>query len=234
MITGCSVFSKIDLKDAFNQILVVPADRNLTAFKCKFGIYEYKVMPFGLKNAPSTFQQMIDQVLNPILGTCCIAYLDDILVFSKDQVSHAHHLTQVFELLSAHNLKPKDSKSEFFKSKVTFIGGMIFEKGHAICPDKLQAVLNWKSPSSRTELKSFLGSVNFLRRFIKNLSKIAYPLTQLTSDKLAFNWTDTEEKAFTELKQSFTKAPVLIHPDFSKPFVLETDASNFANGAVLL
>lgn len=123
MITGCSVFSKIDLKDAFNQIPVVPADRNLTAFKCKFGIYEYKVMPFGLKNAPSTFQQMIDQVLNPILGTCCIAYLDDILVFLKDQVSHAHHLTQVFELLSAHNLKLKDSKCEFFKSKVTFFFG---------------------------------------------------------------------------------------------------------------
>ena len=132
------------------------------AFKCKFGIFEYKVMPFGLRNAPSVFQRMIDNTLVGLVGICCVAYLDDILVFSPDIQSHKQDLFKVFQALSVCNLKLKRSKCEFFQEQVTFLGGIIFKHGHAICPDKVKAIVDMAPPKDKTGVKSFLGSVNFL------------------------------------------------------------------------
>ena len=177
---------------------------------------------------------MIDNTLGSLVGTCCIAYLDNILVFSPSVEQHHKDLKSVFKALHSRSLKLKMSKCEFFKEQVSFLGNIIFCNGQAACPDKVAAVVNWKVPSNRTELRSFLGTVNFLRRYAKDLSEIAFPLSQLTSVKVPFSWGAEHQSAFEKIKEVMTCTPVLALPDPSKPFVLETDASNFAVGAVLL
>ena len=159
------VFSKMDLKDAFNQIRISPGQEWLTAFRTHKGMFQFNVMPFGLKNAPSTLQSMIDSVLRELLGVCVVAYLDDLLIYSENRKDHADHLRAVAQKLGNANLVAKLSKCEFFKSEVTFLGNIILKEGHAICPDKCEAIFNWPTTITQTELKRFMGNVNFLRKF---------------------------------------------------------------------
>ena len=153
-------------------------------------------MPFGLKNAPAVFQRMIDNTLGPLLGSCCIAYMDNILVFSPSEDQHKINLEKVLTALSSRSLVLKRSKCEFFKKKVTFLGSIIFDNGHAACPDKLAAIVNWKRPENRTKLCSFLGTVNFLCCFAPNLSDAAHPLSVMTSTKIPFIWGESMKMLF--------------------------------------
>ena len=140
MISNSKVFSKVDLKDAFNQIAVSPESKDFTAFYCYKGTYKYNVMPFGLRNTPATFQRMIDSVLGDLLGKCCVTYLDDILIFLTNLDTNHQDVIKVLKKIQDANLKLKREKCEFFKSEVTFLGNIIFCEGHAICPDKLSAI----------------------------------------------------------------------------------------------
>lgn len=154
-------------------------------------------------------------------------------MFSKTQESHLKDVKAVLELLQTADLRLKLTKCKFFKSSVTFLGNVIFTDGHAICPDKLQAIRDFFRPTNTTQVRSFVGTVNFLRKFCKGLLQIAALLTALQG-KAPFSWNDTHELAFQIIKSKLLEAPVLSHPDSSKQFILETDASNYAIGAVLL
>lgn len=233
MITGCKFFTKLDLKDAFNQIPVKKEHQQFTAFKCHVGVYEYKVMPFGLRNAPAVFQRMISSILGNQIGICCLAYMDDILVFSQNRDNHIRDVKSVLETLQENDLRLKLSKCEFFKDSVTFLGNIIFKDGHCICPDKLQAIRDHSRPTNTTQVRSFMGTVNFLRKYCKNLSEIAAPLSSLQG-QAPFEWKDEQELAFLKIKDLLSKAPVLAHPNPNMPYILKTDASNYAMGAVLL
>ena len=156
----------MDLKDAFNQIRISPGQEWLTAFRTHKGMFQFNVMPFGLKNAPSTFQAMIDSVLGELLGVCVVAYLDDLLIYSENEEDHADHIRAVAQKLRNANHLAKLLKCEFFKSEVTFLGNIVLKEGHAICPDKCEAILNWPTPTTQTKLKRFMGTVNFIRNSV--------------------------------------------------------------------
>ena len=233
MIAGSYIFSKLDLKDAFNQIPVKKEHQKFTAFKCTKGVFEYKVMPFGLRNAPAVFQRMIDQVLGNLVGLCCVAYMDDILVFSKSHHQHSKDLQKVLHALSNAKLYLKASKCKFYKDEVTFLGNLVLKDGHAVCPDKKKAIKEWGVPRTTTELQSFLGTLNFLCCFCKDIMAMVAPLTALCGDA-KFEWGKAQKIAFNQIKETLVSAPILAHPNFDAPFVVETDASNISMGAVLL
>lgn len=172
MIAGSKILSNLDLKDAFNQIPVLPEHRNFTAFKCHKGVFKYKMMPFGLQNAPAVFQRMINHVLGDLVRSCCAAYMDVILVFSKGCKQHTANIKRVLAALSSSNPRLKPSKCELYQEEVFLFGKVILRDGHAICPEKTKAFLDFGKPRSKTEVRGFLGSVNFLRRLCKNISKI--------------------------------------------------------------
>ena len=233
-LTGARVFSKLDLRNAYNQVRIAEGHEWKTAVRTQFGLYEYLVMPFGLCNAPAAFQSLINDVLFEFLDSSVVVYLDDILIFSPDLESHHVHVREVLDKLRSSNLYCKLQKCEFFCDEVEFLGYSIKPGGFAIAPSKVEAVLSWPVPTNRTKVRGFLGLANFCRKFIKDFSAIARPLTHLTSDKIPFVWDPGAQLAFDSLKRAFTSAPVLLRPDPSKQFFLETDASDFALGAVLL
>ena len=233
-LTGARVFSKLDLRNAYNQVRIAKGHEWKTAVRTQFGLYKYLVMPFGLCNAPSAFQAMINEVLFEYLDVSVVVYLDDILIFSPDLESHKKHVAEVLGKLRDNNLYCKASKCEFFCDEVEFLGYAIKPGGFAIAPSKVEAVTAWPTPTTRSKVRGFLGLANFCRKFIQNFSAIARPLTHLTSENVPFKWTEECQAAFEELKVAFTSAPVLLRPDPSKPFFLETDASDYALGAVLL
>lgn len=233
-LTGARHFTKLDLRSAYHQIRIAEGHEWKTAVRTPFGLYKYLVMPFGLCNAPAAFQSFMNEVLFKFLGILVVVYLDNILIYSKDEASHAQHVKEVLERLKEFNLFCKLEKCEFNVTEVEFLRYQVKEGGFAITPSKVQAVLDWPIPSTRTRLRGFLGLANFCRKFIKNFSKIALPLTDLTLEAVPYKWNQQADDAFMALKHAFTTAPVLIRPDASKQFFLETDASNFAYGAVLL
>lgn len=233
-LAGSQIFSKVDLKAAFNQIRIAEGHEWKTAFRTPFGLYQYKVMPFGLCNAPSTFQALMNEVLLPYLNQFVVVYLDDILIFSKSVAEHKEHLRLVLERLQSYNLFCKPSKCSFFQSQVEFLGYIVTREGFAISPSKLDAIMNWPVPKTRKALRGFIGLANYCRKFIPNFSEIILPLTNLTSNKVDFVWSEEAQSSFTLVRQAFVSPPVLIMPDMAKPFVLETDASDYAVGAVLL
>ncbi|KAI3370010.1 hypothetical protein L3Q82_024432 [Scortum barcoo] len=192
-----------------------------------------KVMPFGLTNAPAVFQAMINDVLRDMLNRFIFVYLDDILIFSRSLPEHTQHVRQVLQRLLENQLFVKAEKCEFHVSKVSFLGFIIAPGQLHPDPSKIKAVENWPTPSTRKKLQQFLGFANFYRRFIRNYSKVAAPLTCLTSTTKPFLWTPEAERAFTLLKSLFTSAPILSHPDPSLQFIVEVDASETGIGAVL-
>ncbi|KAI3351453.1 hypothetical protein L3Q82_020306, partial [Scortum barcoo] len=197
------------------------------------GHFEYQVMPFGLTNAPAVFQAMINDVLRDMLNRFIFVYLDDILIFSRSLPEHTQHVRQVLQRLLENQLFVKAEKCEFHVSKVSFLGFIIAPGQLHPDPSKIKAVENWPTPSTRKKLQQFLGFANFYRRFIRNYSKVAAPLTCLTSTTKPFLWTPEAERAFTLLKSLFTSAPILSHPDPSLQFIVEVDASETGIGAVL-
>ncbi|MEO1413559.1 MAG: reverse transcriptase family protein, partial [Bacteroidota bacterium] len=232
-LTQATVFTKLDLRSAYHLVRIREGDEWKTAFKTPRGHYEYLVMPFGLTNAPAVFQALMNDVLRDMLEEFVVVYLDDILIFSRSHEEHIQHVRRVLERLLHNRLFVKAEKCKFHASSVEYLGFIIEEGQTRADPRKIQAVVDWPAPRSRKELQSFLGFANFYRRFIRRFSTVAEPLTRLTSPSRPFIWSPVADAAFLELKERFTKAPVLLHPDPKRQFIVEVDASDTGLGAVL-
>ncbi|KAL0188416.1 hypothetical protein M9458_015515, partial [Cirrhinus mrigala] len=233
-LSGAHFFTKLDLRSAYNLVRIREGDEWKTAFITPTGHYETLVMPFGLCNSPAAFQHLINDVLRDMLGRWCYAYLDDILIYSKTLEEHTQHVRAVLQRLLAHQLFCKLEKCAFHQHTTTFLGFVISDQGVAMDPQKLEAVRSWPLPTSLKQLQRFLGFANFYSRFIRGFSSTAAPLTALTRPSRGeFHLTPEAIQAFRALCHQFTSAPVLIHPDPVKPFVVEVDASDVGVGAVL-
>ena len=227
------VFSCLDLKSGYWQIEVEEKDREKTAFTCHAGLFEFNVLPFGLTAAPPVFQNLMDGILNGTLGRFTCVYLDDIIIYSSSIEEHLTHLRIVFDRLRQANLKLKPSKCDFAVKEVNFLGHRVSSDGVQPDPAKISVIKNLKPPTTVREVRSFIGMASYYRRFIDHFSDIAGPLTQLTRKYAKFMWNEECQNAFDRLKTALCEAPILAHPDLSKPYKLYTDASLKAVGAVL-
>ncbi|RYC53832.1 hypothetical protein CHU98_g12376, partial [Xylaria longipes] len=233
-IAHAKVFSKIDLKDAYYRLRIRTGDEWKTAFRTRYGHYEFLVMPMGLCNAPATFQNYIQEALDDILDTFCIAFLDDVLIFSMDTEAHTNHVRDVIERLQKADLYAKPSKCQFYKDKIEFLGYVISGDGIEMDPDRIRTIQDWCFPGSCHELQQFLGFCNFYRRFIEGFSQIVAPLTRylkkdasgVKEGRILPNSPAVE--AFEQLQDSFGKAILLTHFDPEKQILVETDASSAA------
>jgi len=226
-------FSTLDLASGFHQIKMAPNDSCKTAFSVPQGHFEFTRMPFGLKNAPSTFQRLMNNVLTGLQGERCFVYLDDIVCYSFDLLSHIQNLTAIFQKLRYFNLKLQPDKCEFLRKEVGYLGHVITENGVKPDPNKIKSVKEFPTPKCPKDIKSFLGLISYYRRFIPEFSKLSKPLTSLLKKDVSFLWSNEEQLAFEILKSKLITAPVLIYPDFSKSFNLTCDASNYAISAIL-
>jgi hypothetical protein len=226
-------FSKVDLRGAYNLIRIAAGEEWKTAFRTRYGLFEYLVMPFGLTNAPASFQQLMNEVLREFLDVSVIVYLDDILIFSETRERHILDVKAVLEKLRQNRLWAKAEKCRFFQSSVDFLGYIVSTDGVSMDPAKVNTILEWQPPKSVKDIQIFLGFANFYRRFIKNYSKITAPLTKLLRKESKFTWNDAAQDSFDSLKKSFTTAPILTHFDPERNIVLETDASDFALAGII-
>uniref|UniRef100_A0A3B1IBQ3 Gypsy retrotransposon integrase-like protein 1 n=1 Tax=Astyanax mexicanus TaxID=7994 RepID=A0A3B1IBQ3_ASTMX len=228
------IFTKLDLRSAYNLIRIRKGDEWKTAFITTRGHYEYLVMPYGLSGAPSVFQAFVNEVLRDMIDRWVIIYIDDILIYSATLSEHINHVKQVLQRLLHHSLFVKAEKCEFHKDQISFLGYNIDANGVSMDQTKVSAVIDWPQPKNVKELQRFLGFSNFYRRFIRGFSSVAAPLTSLLrGQQKTLKWTEEASAAFTALKKHFVSAPVLRHPDPSLPFVVEVDASETGVGAVL-
>ncbi|XP_056324803.1 uncharacterized protein LOC130237804 [Danio aesculapii] len=230
---GASFFTKLDLRNAYHLVRIREGDEWKTAFNTPRGHFEYCFLPFGLSNAPAVFQALVNDVLRDMLDQFIYVYLDDILIFSHSLQEHIQHVRRVLQRLLENGLYVKAEKCVFHAQSVPFLGHIVSVEGMRMDPEKVQAVVNWPTPDSRKALQKFLGFANFYRRFIRNFSQLAAPLTALTSTKTPFRWSNAAQVAFDRLKSCFVSAPILIAPDPSRQFVVEVDASEVGVGAIL-
>ncbi|KAL4023300.1 hypothetical protein IC575_017052 [Cucumis melo] len=205
---GATVFSKIDLRSGYHQLRIRDGDIPKTAFRSRYGHYEFVVMSFGLTNAPAVFMDLMNRVFKDFLDSFVIVFIDDILIYSKTEAEHEEHLHQVLETLRANKLYAKFSKCEFWLRKVTFLGHVVSSEGVSVDPAKTEAVTNWPRPSTVSEIRSFLGLAGYYRRFVEDFSRIASPLTQLTRKGTPFVWSPACESSFQKLKQKLVIALV--------------------------
>ncbi|KAK9808466.1 hypothetical protein WJX73_009373 [Symbiochloris irregularis] len=233
-LSGARVFSAIDLQSAYHQVRLKPEDIPKTAFLTPFGHFEYMVLCFGLSNAPATFQAVMNEVLGDLIGTICLVYLDDILIYSKSEAEHAHHLELVLQRLREHKLFASLPKCHFAVHETAFLGHIVSAEGVRPDPKKVSAVANWPVPRDLPELRRFLGLSNFFRKYIRGYTTLVHPLTALLAKDVPFRWSSECQAAFVELKRALTTAPVLRLPDFSKPFEVVADACATGTGAILL
>ncbi|KAI2644730.1 Transposon Tf2-6 polyprotein [Labeo rohita] len=228
-------YTKLDLRSAYNLIRIRKGDEWKTAFSTTSGHYEYRVMPFGLANSPSYFQAFVNDVFRDMLNRWVIVYIDDILIYSNTFADHVQHVRTVLQRLIQHKLYAKEEKCQFHQESVAFLGYMISPEGVAMDESKVNAVRNWPLPKTLKELQRFLGFSNFYRRFIRNFSTVAAPLTAMVKrGNTRLNWSPDALRAFQDLRQRFTTAPILHHPDPQQPFIVEVDASSTGVGAMLL
>ena len=232
---GAKVFSKVDLRSGYHQLKIKDSDISKTAFRTRYGHYEFLVMPFGLTNAPAAFMDLMNRVFKEYLDKFVIVFIDDILIYSRSQEEHMQHLRMVMETLRQRQLYAKFTKCEFWLEKVHFLGHVVSKEGISVDPAKVEAVSSWPRPKNVTEIRSFLGLAGYYRRFVEGFSKIAAPLTALTRKGRNYEWTSKCEENFQELKRKLTSAPVLIIPDVEAGnFVIYSDASKTGLGAVLM
>src|SRR3954463_9976184 len=232
-LAGSKVFSKIDLRLGYHQIRVRKEDILKTTFITRYGSYEYTVMSFGLTNAPATFSRLMNYIFMEYLDKFVVVYLDDILIYSKNEEEHVKHLCLILAKLREHKLYAKYSKCEFWLPKVTYLGHVISKDGIAVTPERIQAILNWTPPKTVKQVRSFLGLASYCHRFVENFSKVAKPLTELLKKDKKFEWTPQCKFSFQELKRRLTSAPVLVPPDFSKDFIIYCDPSRQGLGCIL-
>lgn len=233
ILQGARFFTKLDLRNAYHLVRIKEGDEWKTAFNMPLGHFEYRVLPFSLVNAPAVFQALINDILRDMLNVFVFVYLDDILIFSPSLQVHVQHVRRVLQRLLENRLFVKAEKCIFHSQSVMFLGSVVSAGGISMDPSKVQAVTDWPVPDSRVALQRFLGFANFYRWFIRNFSKVAAPLTALTSVKSRFSWIEATHSAFDRLKMLFTSAPILINPDVERQFIVEVDSSDVGVGAVL-
>lgn len=249
MLAGAKYFSKLDMKAGYWQVELQEEDKEKTAFQAAgLGFYECNRMPFGLCNAPATFQRLMERCMGDLNLRDCLIYLDDIIIFSQDIDSHIDRLDLVFQRLAEYQLKIKPSKCEFFQKETTYLGHVVSEEGIRADPKKSEVVKNWPTPQTVKQVRQFLGFAGYYRRFIKGFASIARPLNNLligistkkqrhtVSKKIKrtpFKWDEPQQRAFDNIKEQLTSPPILAYADYSKPFTLHVDASFVGLGAVL-
>ena len=230
---GAVIFTKIDLRSGYHQIRILLEDIHKTAFRTRYGHYEFRVLPFGLCNAPATFMRLMQDIFREELDIFMVIYIDDILIFSKSEEEHIGHVQQVLEKLRQNKLFAKLSKCDFAKDRIEYLGHIVSAQGIHPDPKKVSVIKDWPRPKSVNELQRFLGMVNFYRRFMEKFAYVAQPLTDLLLQERTFEWTEKEQGAFELLKGALMKTPVLLLPNLDIPFTVTTDASQTAIGAVL-
>ncbi len=212
---------------------IAEGDEWKTAFRTRYGSFEWCVMPFGLTNAPAAFQRFVNDVFADMLDVSVVVYLDDILIYSNDPTEHQEHVRKVLCRLRANGLYCKGSKCEFHRDSVEYLGYILSPEGLRMSEDKVKAILDWPVPQKVKDIQSFLGFANFYRRFIHEYSDIVIPLTHLTRKGTPWKFDDKCMAAFNELKQAFTHTPILTHWVPDQQLVVETDASDYAIAAIL-
>ena len=232
-LAGSRWFSTLDLLSGYWQVEMDKGDREKTAFITQEGLYQFKVMPFGLTNAPATFQRLMDAVLAGLQWKSCLVYLDDVIIVGRTFEEHLNHLGEVFNRLRQAGLKLKVTKCSLFQEKVCYLGHIVSSEGVSTDPSKTKKVADWPVPTTPKEVQQFLGFANYYRRFVKDFATIARPLHRLTEKNNSFQWTPECQLSFEQLRNQLVSAPILAYPDFTKEFVLDTDASDVGIGAVL-
>nr|GEW79334.1 putative reverse transcriptase domain-containing protein [Tanacetum cinerariifolium] len=231
---GSSVYSKIDLRSGYHQLSVREEAIPKTAFRTRYGHYEFQVMSFGLTNAPVVFMDLMNRVCKPYLDKFVIVFIDDILIYSKSKKEHEEHLKLILKLLKKEQLYAKFSKCEFWIPKVQFLGHVIDSQGIHVDPAKIESIKDWASPKNETEIHQFLCLAGYYQRFIKGFSKIAKSMTKFTQKKVKFDWGDKEEASFQLIKQKLCSAPILALPEGSEDFIVYCDASIKGLGAMIM
>ncbi|XP_063809856.1 uncharacterized protein LOC135028570 [Pseudophryne corroboree] len=234
-------FSTLDLTSGYWQIPMAVEDREKTAFTMPMGLFEFDRMPFGLCNAPATFQRVMEHCLGHRNFEMVLLYLDDVIIYSRSYEEHLQHLDEVFAQLTKCGLKLKPSKCHLLKPKVQYLGHIVSAEGVKPEPEKIRVVRDWPVPRTVKDVRSFLGFVGYYRRFIENFAKVATPLNELLRGKSGqeqrsasrVKWTEAQQTSFDQLKASLIEAPLLAYPDYGRPFKLYTDASHRGLGAVL-
>ncbi|KAK9153378.1 hypothetical protein Sjap_000858 [Stephania japonica] len=233
-LAGAKFFSKIDLRSGYHQLRIRESDIEKTAFSTRYGLFEFTVMPFRVTNAPAIFVDLMHRVLRPFLDRYVIVFIDDILIYSKTREEHERHLRDVLMTLREHRLYAKFSKCAFWLREVKFLGHVIGSQGISVDGDKIRAIIDWRTPETVSDIRSFLGLAGYYRRFVQDFSLIAAPMTRLTKKDVKFEWSEDCEAAFLELKRKLTSAPVLALPETGKGFSVYTDASETGLGCVLM
>lgn len=226
-------FCGLDVANAYHRIRIRKGDEWKTAFNTKYGHYEYLVMPFGLTNAPAIFQELMNDIFHDMIDITVIVYLDDIIVFGKTKEETIAATKKVLQRLRENHLYCKAKKCEFLVQEIDFLGFHISNKGVTMDQHKVMAIKEWPIPKNVKDIQTFMGFCNFYRKFIEGFSRICVPINHLLKKKIEWNWGEEQQTAFDTLKERFTTAPLLIWPNFNKPYVVEADASNFARGAIL-
>ena len=233
-LTGAKWFSTLDLSSGYWQVELDQDAKEKSAFVVRGGLYQWTVMPFGLCNAPSTFERLMENIMTGLQWEVLLIYLDDIIVFGKTVEEEIQRLRLVFQRLREANLKLKPKKCALFQKSVLYLGHVVSEAGITTDPEKIQVVREWPTPKCLREVRSFIGLTSYYRRYVKGYSDIARPLQALTEKSRIFRWTDECEEAFRRLKRLLSSAPILSYPDPSGgKFYLDTDASGYGIGAVL-
>ena len=232
-LSRAKIFTKLDIISAFNRLRIKEGDEALTAFRTRFGLFEYLVMPFGLCNGPASFQEYINNTLREHLDKFCTAYLDDILIYSDNELEHEVHVKLILRKLREAGLQADITKCEFHVTQVPYLGLIITTEGIKMDPSKIDTIVNWPTLINVKDVQSFLGFANFYRRFIYGYSRIANPLTRLTRKDVPFVWSQECQKAFNTLKEAFTSEIILRHYNPDHKIVVETDASDYVSGGIL-
>jgi hypothetical protein len=230
---GSCVFSKLDLASGYHQIRMHEDSIEKTAFKTRYGHYEFVVMPFGLTNAPATFQSVMNTILAPFFDRFVLVYLDDILIYSKSMDEHVEHLKSVLAALREHKLYCKRFKCQFGSKQVEYLGHLLTPQGIMVDPKKVAAIRDWPDPTNVSQLRGFLGLVQYYDAFVDHFADHAFPLTELLMKDVAWVWEGPQIHVFNTLKDLVSSPPCLLMPDLNKPFVVHVDASGYALGAVL-
>ena len=231
---GAGVFSKIDLRSGYYQLRVKEVDVPKTAFRTRYGLYEFLVMPFGLTKEPTAFMDLMNRVFRPYVDRFVVVFIDDILVYSKDTQEHEQHLKIVLQMLREKKLYAKLSKCDFLLKEVSFLGHIVLAEGIIVDPMKIEVIMNWNPPRNVTEVRIFLGLAGYYQRFVEGFSVIASSLTRLLRKGVKFEWNDKCQSSFEKLKELLVEAPVLIQPSSGRDYTMYSDASRIGLGCILM
>jgi hypothetical protein len=233
-VRGAKIFTTLDLDIAYHLLRIKKGDEWKTAFRCRYGLYKFMVMLFGLTNAPARFQDMMNHILKDLLDEGVVVYNDDVLIYAQTEEKHDLLVKEVLKILADNDLVISSEKCTWTSEKVEFLGYVITPDGMEMAKEKIEAIKEWQAPQSLRDKQSFFGFANFYLRFIKNFSKICRPLTESTKgERMDWHWTSEMQESFEALKERFTTAPMLRHFDPTKTCIFETDMSDFTLGAIL-